>query len=234
MAQVSWRPSLLAEGPRPTTMSRSPTTVVGWTAPRRFSSSSRTFGESGKPPSVRPNLVGDHPPLDVNRIVEIFERHRVRYLLVGGVAARLHGATRPTEDVDVLPADDDENLRRLAAALTELGAFLRVGGLSDDEARALPVQLDGATLRGMEVSTWRTTAGDLDVLRSLRDMDGGRRSYVELEQRSIAISTNDVEIRLAGLGDIIDSKRFADREKDHDALPELEALRAASTEGDDP
>lgn len=144
--------------------------------------------------------MGDHPPLDVNRIVEIFDRHSVQYLLVGGVAARLHGATRLTEDVDVLPADDDENLRRLGAALTELGAFLRVGGLSDDEARALPVRLDGATLRGMEVSTWRTTAGDLDVLRSLRDLDGARRSYVELEQRSIAISTNDVEIRLAGLG----------------------------------
>jgi hypothetical protein len=37
--------------------------------------------------------------------------------------------------------------------------------------------LDAATLRGMEVSTWRTTAGDLDVLRSLRDLAGGRRAY---------------------------------------------------------
>jgi len=178
--------------------------------------------------------VGDHPPLDIDRVVEVFDRHRVQYLLVGGVAARFHGSERLTEDVDVLPDGDDENLRRLAAALTELGAFLRVGGMSDDEARALPVQLDAATLRGMEVSTWRTTAGDLDVLRSLRDLDGGRRSYGELAARSVAISVNEVEIRLAGLGDIIESKRFADREKDHDALPELEALRAASTEGDEP
>jgi hypothetical protein len=178
--------------------------------------------------------VGDHPPLDIDRVVEVLDRHRVQYLLVGGVAARFHGSERLTEDVDVLPGDDDENLRRLAAALVELGAFLRVGGLSDEEARALPVKLDAPTLRGMEVSTWRTTAGDLDVLRSLRDLDGGRRSYGELAVRSVAISVNDVEIRLAGLGDIIDSKRFADREKDHDALPELEALRAASTEGHEP
>lgn len=49
-------------------------------------------------------------------------------------------AERLTEDVDVLPDDDEENLRRLAAALAELGAFLRVGGMSDDEARALPVK----------------------------------------------------------------------------------------------
>lgn len=171
--------------------------------------------------------MADHPPLDIDRVVEVFDRHHVQYLLVGGVAARLHGSERLTEDVDVLPEDGDENLRRLAAALTELGAFLRVGGMSDDEARALPVRLDVATLRAMEISTWRTSAGDLDVLRSLRDLTGGRRSYDGLEARSVGISVNQIEIRLAGLGDIIDSKRFADRAKDHDALPELEALRDA-------
>lgn len=86
----------------------------------------------------------------------------------------------------------------------------------------------------MEVSTWRTSAGDLDVLRSLRDVDGGRRSYGDLEGRSVGISVNQIEVRLAGLGDIIDSKRFAGREKDHAALPELEALRAASADDDVP
>lgn len=177
--------------------------------------------------------MADHPPLDVDRVVEVLDRHGVRYLLVGGVAARFHGSERRTEDVDVLPEDGDENLRRLAAALTELGAFLRVGGMSDDEARALPVQLDAATLRGMEVSTWRTTAGDLDVLRSLRDLAGGRRSYGELESRAVGISVNEVEVRLAGLADIIDSKRFADREKDREALPELESLRDAAS-GNEP
>lgn len=85
--------------------------------------------------------MGDHPPLDVDCVVEVIDRHHVRCLLAGGVAARFHGSEDPTEDVDVLPDGDDENLRRLGAALTDLGAFLRVGGLSDDEARALPVHV---------------------------------------------------------------------------------------------
>lgn len=170
----------------------------------------------------------DHPPLDVDRVVEVLDRHGVLYLLVGGVAARLHGAERPTEDIDVLPEDGEENLRRLAAALTELGAFLRVGRMSDEEARSLPIRLDVPTLRGMEVSTWRTAAGDLDVLRSLRDLTGERRSYGDLDPRAVGVSVNEIEIRLAGLSDIIDSKRFADREKDREALPELEALRDAA------
>lgn len=108
-------------GPLQTTTCRSPTTAGGWTVPRRSSSSSKNCGGSRKPPSVRLDLVGDHPPLDIDRVVEVLERHRVQYLLVGGVAARFHGSERLTEDVDVLPDDDDENLRRLAAALTELG-----------------------------------------------------------------------------------------------------------------
>ena len=38
--------------------------------------------------------------LDVNRIIKVFDRHGVDYLIVGDVAANLHGATRPTGDLD--------------------------------------------------------------------------------------------------------------------------------------
>ncbi|MEJ5256194.1 MAG: hypothetical protein WHS89_12690 [Acidimicrobiales bacterium] len=87
----------------------------------------------------------DHEPpvLDVRRVVEALDRHGVEYLIVGGVATRFHGAERLTKDIDLVPRSDADNLERLAAALRDLGAFLRVGGMSDDEARALPLVLDG-------------------------------------------------------------------------------------------
>ena len=168
--------------------------------------------------------MGDHPELDVDRVIAALELHHVQYLLIGGVAARFHGSVRRTEDIDVLPRDDDENLNRLAAALRDLGAFLRVGGMSDDDARALPVRLDAQALRGMEVSTWRTVAGDLDVLRTLRDERGGRLSYDDLEPRAVGIVVSEMSVRLAALGDIVASKRFAGRDKDREALPELERM----------
>jgi hypothetical protein len=168
--------------------------------------------------------VDDPPDLDIDRVVATLDRHGVAYLLVGGVAARFHGAVRPTQDIDVLPRSDRENLDRLAAALAELGAFLRIGGMSDEEARALPVVIDGRSLEGMEISTWRTEAGDVDVLQHLRDEHGGRLGYEKLESRGTAIAIVGVEVHLAGLADIVSSKRFAGREKDHDALPELERL----------
>jgi hypothetical protein len=46
-----------------------------------------------------------------------------------------------------------ENLERLAGALRELGARLRVAGMTDEEARQLPVVLDGPTLAAFGSTT---------------------------------------------------------------------------------
>lgn len=167
------------------------------------------------------------PPLDLGRIVESLDRHDVSYVIVGGVAGRLHGASRVTFDLDVLARWDVENLDRVAAVLRELGAFLRVGGLDDETARSLPFVLDGRSLAAMEISTWRTEAGDLDVLANLKDAAGQPVPFEEVASRASSSRLEGVGVRLVSLPDLITAKRFADRAKDHDALPELEALRDA-------
>lgn len=167
------------------------------------------------------------PPLDLGRIVESLKRHGVAYVIVGGVAGRLHGASRLTFDLDVLARRDAENLDRMAAVLRELGAFLRVGGLDDETARSLPFVLDGPSLSALETSTWRTEAGDLDVLSNLKDAVGQPVDFEELAERATASKLEGVAVYLVSLPDLITAKRFADRAKDHDALPELEALRDA-------
>ena len=168
----------------------------------------------------------DGPAFNRARIFEVLDRHGVQYLVIGGVGAQLHGATRPTTDFDSLPSTDQENLGRLAAALSELNAFLRVGGLSDAEARALPTRLDAVSLSRMEVSTWRTDAGDVDVLTMIRRRDGGRTGYDDLVVRATAVQVDGVIANLASLDDIIASKEFADRPKDREALDELRRLAA--------
>ena len=61
---------------------------------------------------------------DPEEIIRVLARHGVRYVLVGGVAARLHGSPTLTEDVDVTPERSADNLGRLAAALGDLSARL--------------------------------------------------------------------------------------------------------------
>ena len=109
--------------------------------------------------------------------------------------------------------------------MVELGARLRVSGLSDEEARALPLVLDAKTLAAFGTSTWNTDAGPLDVLRELRDRSGRSVGFDELEERATSIIIGDVTVHLASLEDIIAAKEFAGREKDQEALPELRSLR---------
>jgi hypothetical protein len=178
---------------------------------------------SALPPAVAAE--GASPALDAARIVEVLARHGVDYLLIGGVAGRYHGAERLTNDLDSLARRDRDNLERVAAALRELDAFLRVGGVDDETAKALPVVVDGATLARLETSTWRTDAGDVDVLATIRDSQGRRLGIDDIEDRATTVVVVGVTVRLASLDDIIESKRFADRDKDREALPELERLR---------
>jgi hypothetical protein len=164
---------------------------------------------------------------DIATIVTTLDRHRVDYLLVGGVAANSYGATRTTYDFDCLASRQPDNLARLAGAMRDLNARLRVGGLTDDEANQLPTRLDPETLARMELSTWRTNAGDFDVLSDMPDRNGRRCSYEALYERSERHDIAGVIVVVAALDDVIDSKRWANRPKDLAALPELDAIAAA-------
>ena len=60
---------------------------------------------------------------DPLRILAGLQAHGVSYVLIGGLAAAAHGSPVETDDVDIcLPAEDDENLKRLGLALDDLGA----------------------------------------------------------------------------------------------------------------
>jgi hypothetical protein len=60
-----------------------------------------------------------------------------------------------------------------------------------------------------QISTWRTDAGDLDIMHSLPDRTGRRVGYDELASRARQIRTDrGVLVRVAALGDVIASKQW--------------------------
>jgi predicted nucleotidyltransferase len=65
------------------------------------------------------------PELDVERILGVLTSHGVDFVVIGGVAALLHGSATFTQDVDVCFATDETNLTALGRALLELDARLR-------------------------------------------------------------------------------------------------------------
>ena len=144
---------------------------------------------------------------------------------MGGVAAQAYGATRQTKDFDCLIRRAEDNLARLATAMRELNARLRVEGLPDAAAAQLPVHIDASSLKRMEISTWRTDAGDFDVLVHIPDRHGSHCDYEDLAGNARRLEYAGVSILVAALGDIVASKEWANRPKDREALSELYELR---------
>lgn len=145
------------------------------------------------------------------------ERHGVRYVLIGGLAATLHGSTVRTGDADICPARDADNLDKLAAALRDLSARIRTESVED----GLRFSCDAAFFAGIDLCNLTTSAGDLDV--AFRP--AGTSGFDELDRNAVTYDLGDVSVRVASLDDVIRSKQTANREKDRAALPELQALQ---------
>jgi hypothetical protein len=52
-------------------------------------------------------------------VFKSFQEHKVRYVVIGGIAAILHGVPRTTVDLDILIEATPENARRFLEALLE-------------------------------------------------------------------------------------------------------------------
>ncbi len=98
------------------------------------------------------------PPLvgmaEIEKLLHALHRHKVEYVLVGGVAAAVQGATRLTFDIDLCYARNLENLDRLASALAPFHPYLRGAD------PGLPFSLDATTLRAGLNFTLTTEIGD--------------------------------------------------------------------------
>lgn len=157
---------------------------------------------------------------DPQTIVEVLQCHHVDYVLLGGYAAKLHGAARPTQDIDVTPATSTENLARLSAALGELEAGIRVNELPE----GLPFDTSAEALRGIKMLNLRSPHGDLDLTF---EPAGFPHGYDDLIGQARAREVGGVTVQLAALADVIASKTAAGRRKDIEALPELIDLAAS-------
>jgi hypothetical protein len=62
---------------------------------------------------------------DFKELLSILEKHKVRYLVVGGYAVMKYTEPRFTKELDLWIATDEENARAVFAALKEFGAPLK-------------------------------------------------------------------------------------------------------------
>jgi hypothetical protein len=156
------------------------------------------------------------PELAPERMLGVLAEHDVRFVLVGGLAAVIHGSPYLTTDVDVTPEPSEENLARLSAALDAM--HVRVW--TEDEPEGVPFSHDAASLAGATVWNLITDHGRLDVTFVPSGTDG----FEDLERDAIHLTILGVEVDVASLADVIRSKEAAGREKDRLVLPVLRRI----------
>lgn len=148
-------------------------------------------------------------------IAELLASHGVEFIVIGGQAETLHGSARVTFDTDLCYRRTDSNFAGLAATLKELRATLR-GAPAD-----LPFRIDAESLALGCNFTLCTKEGDLDLLGYVEPIGG----FDELQRNAEVIRVGDMDLRIAGLDDLIRIKEHIGRPKDREALLHLQAIK---------
>jgi len=153
--------------------------------------------------------------IDYQKLISALAGGKVEFVIVGGVAATIHGSARFTADLDIVYGRSHENIRRLVTALAPLKPYLRGAPLG------LPFRLDAETVRAGLNFTLTTTAGPLDLLG---EMAGGF-DYQTARTRSIAVDLYGQRCRVIDIDALIEAKIAAGRPKDLEAIAELQVIR---------
>jgi len=163
--------------------------------------------------------VSDSPerPLDLRELFRALAEHGVDYLVIGGVAAQVHGRRRTTKDLDVIPAPDQENFERLTAALVTLDAH--PAELGPGAPTPTAEQLRIAPI----VPPLSTRHGDLHILNEVP----GATAYAGMRARALTTDLDGIVLSIVGVDDLIRMKYASGRPSD---IEDIEAVTTIARE----
>ncbi len=156
------------------------------------------------------------PTFNPEAMLTTLERHSVHYVLIGGLAATFYGSPHVTTDVDITPSTTVTNLAKLAAALVDLDARLRV----ENEPDGVPFDRSAKALAAATIWNLMTRYGALDLTL----VPSGTTGFDDLRRDAVEINIRETRVVVASLADIIRSKEAANREKDRLVLPTLRRI----------
>ena len=153
--------------------------------------------------------------IDFERILHLLDDEGVECVIVGGVAATIHGSARLTADLDIVYGRSKENIRRLVKAIAPLKPYMR------GAPPGLPFHFDEPTVRAGLNFTLTTNAGPLDV----RGEIGGGFTWEVLRRRSSLFTLYGRRFRVIDIDALIENKIAVGRAKDLEVVAELEVIR---------
>lgn len=142
--------------------------------------------------------------------IELLEKNKVRYLIVGGYAVGLHGFPRYTGDLDVFIAISKENARSVLQSFRDFG-FTDLG-LSEEDflEEEIVIEIGREPLK----------------IQVLTGIDGVIFEECWLERKDVALSGKTIPF--IGIESLLKNKAASGRAKDKIDLEELKSIRAES------
>lgn len=145
----------------------------------------------------------------LQRVLASFQKHDVKYVVIGGIATILHGVPRSTFDLDILIEPSESNAQRLLAALRD--AEIGTSSLTDTK-----------DLLAHEITIFK------DYVRiDVQTRTPGVEFHAAWDRKK-TVEYNGQSFHILSLDDLIIAKRAAGRAIDLQDADALEALRDSS------
>jgi hypothetical protein len=160
----------------------------------------RTVRWAKLPGTVKGQSPRPAPPTRPDPILLALDRHGVEFVVIGGLAAQVHGAERALENFDLIPAPGRENMGRLLDALAQV----RARPLEGDRELPEPAAL------GRDNHAFATRAGEVRVWNAPR----GTRGYEAVRGRAVSVTHRGRSVAIASKDDVIAMKRSGGRSRD--------------------
>jgi hypothetical protein len=151
---------------------------------------------------------------DYRQLIRTLVAGRVEFIIVGGAAAIAHGASRLTEDLDIVYRRDQKNIEAIIESLAPLAPYLR------GVPQGLPFKWEAQTLWNGLNFTLTTSLGPLDLFAEITL--GG--TYDDLLPYTVTLNVFECKCLCLGLERLIEVKRATGRPRDLEVVAELQAL----------
>jgi hypothetical protein len=153
-------------------------------------------------------------------ILEGLYEKKIRYLIVGGLSVNLYGVPRLTQDIDIIISTDRENILKIITVLKNHGYVPRLPVNPEDLADSDKVKdwVENRNLKAFSFYHKKDNYKVVDIVL-VHPLD-----FEESFKNRTVKRVKDIEIYLASIDDLIETKEFSGRAQD---ISDIEMLKKA-------
>jgi hypothetical protein len=147
---------------------------------------------------------------EILKFWKALQNNEVRYIMIGGYAANLHGYQRFTSDLDIWIEDTPANREKLRLAFIAcgMGDYFML-----DRMQFVPGWTDIRLTNGLR----------LDILTSMKGLE--EFQFEDCLQTASIADIDDIKVPFLHINQLIENKKAVDRPKDQIDVLELEKIK---------